>query len=197
MNKRILLSSLTIFATVMMVTASTFAFFSSQGQSLGNTFSTGSLDLRLEDGNETNATTVTASFGGNLAPGQCAPSATLFLKNTGSIVANHVAITVTNALTDTNDNAAVDMHNFLKLQTLTYDGNDMLSSLSDANSNGFADLADWQAMAGGLDNLALNNLDSSHPLVVEVCLDESAPNTIQGDSVTTDLTAVLNQDASQ
>ena len=89
------------------------------------------------------------------------------------------------------------MDSFLRIQVLHYDGVDVSSQITDTNGNTFLDLADWAALAGGLDNLALANLNADHDLDVNVCLDGSAPNPIQGDTVTSTVTVTLNQDASQ
>lgn len=186
-----------IVTTLSLAGGATYAYFSDQGQSLGNSIQTGTLDLRLSDENETDSNSVTTTFGGNLAPGQCAPAATLHLKNTGTIAANHAQITLTNTVTDVGDNASQDIQNYLKFQTLTFDGADKKGAISDGNANSFPDLGDWAMMSDGLDNLPLSDLNTDHPLVIQVCLDSSAPNELQGDSVSTDITVTLNQDSSQ
>jgi len=194
--KKIAASLVTIGATGALLAGATFAFFSDTGTSSGNVFSSGTLDLKLTDANETDQDSVTASFGGILNPGQCTGNQTLFLKNTGTIGANHAEVRVANVVTDTNNDASLDMHTFLRINTLTYDAADVTSQITDLNGNGFKDLADWEG-GSGLDNLALTNLNSSHPLVLDVCLDNTAGNTLQGDSVTSTFTVDLNQDLSQ
>lgn len=198
MNSKILLSGATAVAAAALIVGATFAYFSDQGTSSENVFSTGTLILKLTDANETDQDSVTASFGSNtLVPNSCTGDQTLTLKNTGTVAANHAEVRVANVVTDTNNDADPDMDTFLRINTLTYDGGDVTSQIPDANSNGFEDLADWKATAGALDSLSLTNLNVGHPLVLDVCFDSLAGNTIQGDSVTSTFTVDLNQDASQ
>jgi len=198
MNKSIVLGLLSIFAVVGLVGGLTYAYFSDQGTSTGNTFSTGTLILKLTDGNETDQDSVTASFGSStLVPGTCTGDQTLTLKNTGTVAANHAEVTVANVVTDTGSNATPGMDSFLRINKLTYGVTDVKSQIADSNANDFEDLADWDASATALDDLALTNLDAGHDLVLDVCLDSSAGNTLQGDNVVSTFTVDLNQDASQ
>ena len=196
-NKKIAMSGLSIVTALALAGGATFAFFSDTATSSNNTFSTGTLDLVLSDSNESGAQSVTASFGGELAPGTCTGVQTLNLRNDGSVAADHAEVTVSNVVTDANDPADPGMHSLLRINSLTYDGGDVLTQIPNVNGNTFKDLADWEATPGALDNLSLTNLLSSHPLAIDVCLDETADNTVQGDSVVSTFTATLNQDASQ
>lgn len=197
MNTRIALSSLSILASLALMGGATLAYFSDAGTSSGNTFSTGTLNLKLTDEDETIQDAVTASFGDTLAPDECTGNQTLSLQNSGSIAAHHAEVTVSNSVTDTNDDAIVDMDAFLRINLLTYDGSDVTSQIPDTNTNGFKDLADWAATAAALDSLALTDLSTDHPLVLDVCLDASAENELQGDSVASTFTVTLNQDSTQ
>ena len=92
------------------------------------------------------------------------------------------------------------MDTFLRINLLDYDLSNKLGQISETNSNGFIDLEDWAAPAnaGVLDDLALTDLGGvGHNLVMDICLDSSAGNTLQGDSVTSTFTVELNQNASQ
>ena len=200
MNKKIFFSGVSILAALALMGGATFAFFSDVGTSSSNVFATGTLDLKLTGANETDQDSVTASFGSsNLVPGSCTGSQTLSLKNTGTVAANHAEVHASNVVTDAGNNASPDMDAFLRINVLTYDAADQLGQLIDTNGNTFIDLADWAAPAnaGKLDNLALTDLNTNHPLVMDVCLDSSAGNDIQGDSVTSTFTVDLNQDSSQ
>lgn len=201
MNKLKILSSAMSLATAgSLLVGATFAFFSDQGTSSNNIFSTGTLDLKLSDSTpEVDQDSVTASFGGTLAPGSCTGNQTLTLKNTGTIIANHAEVSVSNSVSDTGSNATPDMDSYLRINLLTYDSGDVLGQIADQGSDGniFVDLADWAASLTALDNLSLTNLNSGHNLVMDICLDSSAPNELQSDSVTSTFTVTLNQDASQ
>lgn len=197
-NKRILLSSVSVFASLALAAGATFAFFSDSGTSNDNVFTSGTFDLKLSDDTpETDQDSVTASFGGTgLAPGQCLASQQLRVKNSGTIAGNHVEVRAVNTVADTGTAATPDMDSYLRFQTFNYDGADVTGQFADSNSNTFKDLNDFAASTG-LDGLALTNLNTNHNIDVVVCLDSSAPNTVQGDSVDSDWTVELNQDASQ
>src|SRR3989344_7220502 len=122
MNTRITFSLISIFAILALVGGATYAYFFDQGTSSNNVFATGTLDLKLTDNNETAQDSVVATFGGTLAPNQCTGNQTLELQNTGTIAALHAEVTVGNVVTDTNNNANPDMHTYLRINVLTYDG---------------------------------------------------------------------------
>src|SRR3990172_8936617 len=119
MNRSIWLSILSIFAVTALVGGLTFAFFSNTGTSSANTFSTGTLDLRLSDtgtGPEADLDNVTASFGSNtLVPGSCTGNQTLTLKNVGTVAANHAEVHLANVISDANADAEPDMDTFLRI----------------------------------------------------------------------------------
>jgi len=205
-NKKILVSAISIVTALSMMGAATFAYFSDTGTSSNNTFSTGTLDLKLSDAAvnggtlETDQDSVTSSFGsGALVPGSCTGNQTLTLKNTGTVAADHAEVHLANSVTDTGSNATPDMDSYLRINLLTYDAVDVSGQIIDqgGDGNSFIDLADWAATSAALDNLSLTNLNTGHPLVLDVCLDASAPNEIQADSVLSTFTADLNQNSSQ
>jgi len=198
MNIRIGLSLLSIVTALSLTAGATYAFFSDSGTSSGNTFSTGTVNLLLADNNEPATNDVTASFGGTLVPGSCTGPKTLNLQNSGSVAGNHAEVKLANSVTDATPVAANAMDRFLRISTLTYDGGNI--SVPNSNGNGFSDLDDWEAMnaTDGLDDLALSDLGGAgHNLVLDVCLDATAPNDLQGDSVSSLFTVTLNQSSTQ
>lgn len=199
MNTKIALSALSILTALSLMGGATFAYFSDAGTSSANTFSTGTLILKLTDSNETDQDSVTASFGSStLVPGSCTGNQTLNLQNTGTVAANHAEVAVSNVVTDNAPTASPDMAAWLRINLLTYDAVSVLGQITDTNGNGWADLADWQALsATALDNLGLANLNGNHPLVMDVCLNSTTPNEVQSDSVVSTFTVTLNQDSSQ
>lgn len=199
MNSKIAMSGVSILASLAIMGGATFAFFSNTGTSSANTFSTGTLDLKLSDTDETTPVdTVTASFGSlTLVPGTCTGPQTLKLRNSGTIPANHAEVHIANVVTDANSDAVNDIDQFLRINTLTYDTVDQTSQFGNTNSTAFRDLGDWAANPTKLDDLPLTDLGTDHSLVLDVCLDSSAGDTLQGDSVTSTFTVELNQDASQ
>ncbi len=193
------MSLISIFAVVGLVGAGTYAYFSNSGTSSGNTFSTGTLDLKLTDADQVVEDNVIASFGGSLAPGQCTTTQNLKLRNSGTIAADHAEVHLSNVVSDANTDAEPDIDTFLKLTLLDYDASNKLGQISETNGNGFVDLEDWAAPAnaGVLDNLPLADLATDHNLDMIVCLDSTAGNVLQGDSVTSTFTVELNQHSSQ
>lgn len=190
-NTKIALSSATVVASLAIISAATFAYFSDQGTSSDNVFASGTLILKLSDNNETAQDNVASSFGGtDLAPGASA-SGQLKLKNTGTVAANHAEV----ALVNTNSDTTNPLDKVLELTTLNYDGSSVLSQVTDSNANGWKDLDDLEA--SGLDNLALTDLNTDHNLDLVVTFRSDAGNEYQGDSVDSDWTVTLNQDASQ
>ena len=198
MNTKIAMSAMSIVASLAIMGGATFAFFSSSATSTENVFATGSLVLGLSDTDQFDQATVAASFGGTLAPGQCTGVQTLNLKNLGSVAANHAEVAVANTVTDNAPTATPDMSTYLEIQSLTYDAVDVLVQIPNSNGNGLFDLDDWELnSATVLDNLPLTDLGVNHPLAMNICLDESAPNEVQTDSVSSLFTVTWNQNVSQ
>jgi spore coat-associated protein N len=187
-NRRVVGSIATIGVAATILIGATFAFFSNSGTSSDNIFSAGTLDLKLTDSNEIAQDNVTASFGGsNLAPGDCVPSAsgsaTLKVKNTGTVAGNHIDFAFSN------NNATMSAQ--LRVDLLTYDGGDLLAGLANSNGTSFKDLGDLQV--GGINNQPLTDLNTDHTLAMRVCLDSSTDNAFQGQSDTLTVTAGLKQ----
>lgn len=127
--------------------SATRAYFSDSAINSSNTFTAGTLDLKLNDSDSTSAVWALS----NMAPGD-AVTATINLKNTGSLAANHVEVSVVNTIIDALPDATPNIDAKLEITALTYDGSPILTSISDSNLNGWKDLADLEAV--GLDNLS-------------------------------------------
>lgn len=194
---KILLSIASFGVMFALLTGTTFAYFSTSGSSLDNSIQAGNISLLLSDDNQTSQASVDASFGGIVGPGTCTGNQSLLIKNSGSIQADHVQITLSNSVDDQENNASPDMDSYLKINSLSYDGNSVLSQVSDLNGNLYPDLYDFAHSTGGLDNLALTDIDVNHELIMDVCLDENVPLEIQSDSITSTFNVELNQDNSQ
>lgn len=165
----------------MVISSGTYAYFSNSAVSTNNVFASGTLDLKLANGSDTFADTVTSSFGNaSLYPNSCLAPTTLNLKNTGTVAGNHLDILATNS------NAAFAA--FLRLKTLTLDGIDV--PLNDSNGNGFKDMQDL-AVAGIVNKPLVDFI--VHPFSIEVCLDQSAGNPQQGQTNTVEFMILLDQ----
>ena len=193
--RRVLLSVLLIGLVSASAIGVTQAYFSDQGESSGNTFSAGTLDLKLSDSDESVADDVTATWSGNnMAPGGTPVVGTVQLRNSGSIPADHIEVTASNNCSEP------DMDSYLEIVSASYDGGGIWGMINDNNGNGYKDLDDLEQPDGsntGLDNLLLADLGIDHPFSLQVRLHPSTPNNYQGKSCTTTFTFVLNQDASQ
>ncbi len=135
-----------------MASVATWAYFSDTGSSTGNTFSTGTLELKLSDNNETAQDNITASFGGtNLYPGQALTEQYIVVRNDGTIDAHHLDLTVTLPTGNGSDlaNAIIfpyspDSYNGMRFGLTTSTGNsiNMLTYLRGTYNDGDYDLYD-------------------------------------------------------
>lgn len=206
----IIKSLMMIVIVAAIAVGSTKAVWSDSGQSTGNTFQAGTLDLKLSDDDQTDLDIVTLTWSGDdMLPGGAGASATLNLKNVGSPAADHVHFSVANNITEDESLVGADdsdqITNHLQVTSLTYDNTNILNFnlIPDDNGNGYIDLADMEAagqigMSTGLltDNppkLVLDDLNNNHPLVMTVALNSDSPDENQGDLNTMTVTATLHQ----
>lgn len=89
---KILKSMFAIVAVAAIAAGSTSAYFSSAVTSSGNTFSTGTMNIEVNDNNPTTEAVFDAT---NLSPGQVIPEQTFVVDNTGTINGNHLDLEVT------------------------------------------------------------------------------------------------------
>lgn len=214
MNKRVLMSVLIIAVAICLVAAATMAYFSDTETSSGNTFAAGTLDLKVADDNEGYGDGVTATWVmSNMMPGVSSVTNTMSLQNSGSIAADHLEIAfshqideVTNPVeSDTNPNSLPgDMAKWLEIISSTYNGVNLMTTLTDANGNGWLDLEDVTLspntdVGGPLDDLPapLANNVGTRSFAMSLFFRPEATNDIQGDILITTVTFILNQHASQ
>ena len=201
---KIVKSLLVIALVIGAVGATTKAFFSDTGTSSANTFTAGTLDLKMNTLDNTTANWTMP----NMAPGESV-SASIALTNTGTLTADHLEINpVANAITDATPVAANALDRYMQITVASYDGDDLLTApgknLVDSNGNGYIDLDDLENAAnagegGQLDNLSASAASggSTKTLFMTVKFRTDAPNDLQGDSDTMSMTFTLNKDASQ
>lgn len=187
---------MSIVTALSMMGGATFAYFSDTGTSTDNTFSAGTVNLTMSngEGNSNVTENVTASFGSQspLAPGQCLDPQVLNMRNDGTIAANHVDIASVNS----NNGFA----QYLRVNALSYyDGSSTVNllpalSITAGNGNSIKDLQDLASSTSSvLTNLTLTDKGILHPLTMQVCLDESAPTEVQGGSDILNMTVTLRQ----
>lgn len=209
-NTKILLSLASILAAAALVVGATFAFFSDEGTSNDNIFSSGTLDMQLSDDNEEDLDDVTATWGLASAPGDTF-TGDLRVTNTGSVAANHIELKFVNTVDEADSGPGTDsttpLDKVIEITTFGWDsdGNgspetDLLGGVVDSNSNTIKDLDDLEnQIADDFDGLLFGGTQGAdHVLRIEGRLHPTLTvNEHQGDGVDMDLTITMNQDASQ
>ena len=207
MNKKLIFGLIGMLVVGSLVVVGTRAYFSQQGTVKSNTFSTGTLALKLSDSDEFDSDETTATW--NIVAGGPGDevSGTVNIKNTGSIVADHIEITAVNTVTESDiapgSTADVALDTVLEITVLTYDfgGGDVrdllaLGYVTDVNGNTKIDLDDLESSS--LDGLLLQDLNTEHAFTMTIRFEPVLTvGEHQGDSATTTLTVTLNQHSSQ
>ena len=204
-----------------LVAGGTFAYFSDTEQSTANTFTAGTLDLKISNDASTYTDGVTATWAdANAVPGMT-KSGTVTLKNNGAtgITADHVEIkfanTVTNyagaaaAAADTGDSDIADISTVMQITALSYGGTSILTAaktyfdavVNGGNNDGILELNELNGktfnattLGSALAGLAANGTSA---FVMTIAIPTTVTNGIQGDSVTTVVTFGLFQNATQ
>ncbi|MBI5044398.1 MAG: hypothetical protein HZC02_00550 [Candidatus Levybacteria bacterium] len=192
-NRKIALSSMSIFASLALMGGATFAFFSDSATSTGNSFAAGSFDLKIGTSAPAASDSIGAVFASaNMIPGATPETATIFLRNTGTVAGNKAYLKIENVGgIDNNANQPTPMTRQVDI-TVSLDGTPVL--IPDTNGNARQDLEDLQLSGNGLQIGTITDTGVDHTLVVTAGLNSGAGNEYQGDSVTADLRATLTQD---
>jgi len=167
-----------------------FAYFLDPESSPGSQLAAGTLDLKTDDVDGVTQTIYATSMKrGDSVSGN------ITLKNSGSTDGVNLDIVFSFIENDDTPNA-VDMSAnataaTLEVITLDYDGSNLLSTVSDNNTNGYKDIQDLTNAdltdLSGLNTLASKDFD------IEFKLKETTDNNFQGDGVTITITFTLNQ----
>ena len=173
-----------------LVGTGSWAFFADPENSEDNAMSAGSLDLKTDDVDGVTQTI----YATNMKRGDSV-SGNITLKNIGtndgitldiafSYVENDDASNTVNM--DSDDTAAI-----MEVTTLNYDGLNLLTSVSDNNTNGYKDVQDLKngdlTGQSGLDN------QNGKDFEIALKLRETTDNDFQGDGITVSITFILNQ----
>ena len=198
-------------AALVLVGSATYAYFSDAGASNDNVFNSGSLDMKLTDADETAPVdSVSGTWGLASAPGDTF-TGTLFVRNSGSVAANHIELKFTNVVTDAGSppglTSTTPMDRVIEVTAFGWDtdGNgvtdvDLLPGVSNINANGIIDLDDLENQsADDFDNLSYGGTQTAdHALVISGRLHPTlAVDEHQGDSVNMTADVTMNQDSSQ
>lgn len=212
-NSRIALSVASILAAGALVAGATFAFFSDSASSNNNLFTSGTMDLKLDDIDETTPSATVSnsiSTSTNFAPGE-STSGFVSLHNSGTVDIAEVELGVDSSVT-TNPDSTGDMSDVLNLTVIADDntpdpvcsgGSDITTTIDSQVGNGVAPLALKEFDNGGVDIFdALFTGTGIAPgasknICLTVTFDPNAGNQYQGDVVTTNFAFTANQNASQ
>jgi spore coat-associated protein N len=217
-TRKFVIAIVTVILTVGLVGTGALAYFQDTETSTGNTFTAGTLDLKLADYDEDadmgpdDGVTATWTMT-NMAPGVTSTTSwDVDLSNSGTIAGNHVEIAFSHAIdegiaieSETNsNNTPEEMAQWLEILDISYTGVNFDTSpghvLVDTNGNSFLDLDDLAdpANAAALDNLLVPPAGHGHTsLDMDIKFNSGAGNDFQGDTLITTVTLTLNQDVSQ
>lgn len=203
--KQTLISVIVIGLVALTAGAGTYAYFSDTETSVGNTFTAGTMDLKVKhDGLWSDGLTATWTMS-DMIPGVSTKYGWIMLRNVGSTSIDHVEISVSNECieagteeSDTLPSSADGMDEYLEITYLWYDGKNLLDTLVDQNGNDFIDLDDFEA--NPIDDLTpvpAPNSGGDQTLEMEIIFHSSAPNDYQGDICEMTMSITVNQDSSQ
>lgn len=208
-NKKILISVMSIVTSLAMVGGATFAFFTDTATSTANTFSSGTLNLLVDDANEpTPAPSVTGSLTiSDFAPGQ-STTGFISLHNPGTLAIAEVELTADTTPTDGGTDGS-DIRNVLQLavvldDTVTpdpacADGVNLTSTIEPlvGNGDGTLTLAEFDNGTDEYDALPGLVSGATRNVCFTVTFDPDATDIYQGDSASTTFSFKANQNASQ
>jgi predicted ribosomally synthesized peptide with SipW-like signal peptide len=224
MNRRTLMSVLTIVIVAVLVSGATLAYFSDTETSSGNTFAAGTLDLKVSDWNEGFGDGVTATWTlADMKPGD-KKYGYVKVDNVGSIDANHLEVTCDYTVTEESPVVEPDtdpdtdehpdaMAKQMVITSARYDDGDYdIDLLTGDNlvTTGNEDRSDWRIDdADGDAKITLYDLkhdpsdnlpppnNEQYTFRMTVKFDEDAGNDFQGDTLNLTVVFTLNQDSSQ
>ncbi len=199
---KVIPSVLLISFVLLLASAGTWASFTDVETASGNTFTTETMDLYMEDnGPDINKEWTLI----NMVPGKSSIPGQLNIYNIGTMDANKLKVKITFATLCTEP----EMDSYLKVDSMMYipysSGTpiNLLDKVHDTNSNGFIDLADLNGRT--LDNLPAPEPTSfdvtgrpvsgspNNDFNMQVSFDISAPNEYQGDTTTLTMKFEMNQ----
>jgi predicted ribosomally synthesized peptide with SipW-like signal peptide len=193
-----LLNSLLIIAMAACLAGATYAHFSDTEVSTGNTFASGTLDLKIKDQDENNykdgvSETWTMS---DMKPGDSV-SGWVRLRNDGCMEADHLEINVTNTMIDPDGPESDSEENTVDMdwEMIRTTVKNLLDDLDDANKNGYKDLDDLETL--GIDNLLAPTYHTTRTFNITLQFNPDADNDFQGDTLISTFNFTLNQHESQ
>jgi spore coat-associated protein N len=169
----------------------TWAYYSDIETSSGNTFASGTLELKT---NNTDGVTQTL-YVTSLKPNNSVGPSTITLKNNGTTVGSTLDIALSYVESDGSPNtvnmSADTTAAVIEITTLTYNGAGVLASISDSNSNGYKDIQDFKNAS--LTGLAGLTVGQTRDFVITIKMRDGINDNFQGDGVDITLTFTLRQ----
>lgn len=202
--KKLLFSFLVLGITSVLAIGATTAYFSDTEISAGNTFTAGTLDLKV-DGGDVN---VSYTYS-NMIPGVTQPNMTYHLRNDGSI---NGFLNIKNIVIRSSENGCLEPEISAGDNTCSDDPNEgeldqvlNLRLMHDANCNGWKETGDTILFQGFANTIAPQYFSNiSIPAGQEICINvlinwwnTTNDNLAQGDDMTLDMVFELNQSRQQ
>ena len=189
--KKIFGLSLVLILVVGIIGIATFAYFTDNDNSSGNSFISGTLDLTI---NDVDGVTKTL-YATGMSPGVTVGPSAIALKNIGTVDGTNLDIVFSYTESDGSPNivnkTADEMAAMLEVVTLDYGGSSLLGSVSDHNGNGYLDIYDlgYATLTGlpGLDAGASKTFD------ISVQLRNTTGSDYQADGINMTMTFTLEQ----
>lgn len=183
--------SLALVMVLSMGVSGTLAYVTDTQPSTGNLLTAGTLNLTTDDADGVTQTLYALS----MSPGDAAGPTTITLKNTGTTDGATLDIVFSYAESDGSPNivnkTALAVAAIMEVVALSYDGNSLLASISDTNSNGYQDVDELALTSfNGLSGLTAS---ASKDFVIAVRLRSETPNDFQSDGITITVTFTLKQ----
>lgn len=200
-NRKIFLSTMSILSALVLMGGAAFAFFSNSGTSSDNVFASGSLDLKLDDNDQSFTDNVGLSINAtNLAPGGSFTDS-ISLHNGGTIAIAEVELAA-NQTSNSNNADGSNLADVLDLtvvtganSTCTTGATDHTAAIALALGDNVAPLTLTEVVNADYD--ALPGLGSDYWMCLTSTMRSTAGNEYQGDSITADFIFTANQDVSQ
>ncbi len=189
--KKVVGLSLALIMVIGMIGVETFAYFTDTETSSGNLLAAGTLDLKTNDADGVSQTLYTT----NMSPGATLGPYTITLKNAGTTDGATLDIVFSYVESDGSPNSANktadEVAAMMEVITLNYGSSNLLSSISDNNSNGYKDVYDLKNY--NLTGLSGITASATKDFVISVRLRSETGNDFQSDGITITMTFTLKQ----
>lgn len=176
---------------VSTVGISTFAYFSDTETSANNQLTSGTLDLKTNDADGVSQTL----YATTMQPGGSVGPSTIQLKNSGTVNGATLDIAFSYIESDGSPNSvnksADQTAYMMEVTTLNYGGSNLLSSVSDSNSNGYKDIQDLKN--ANLTGQAGLNAGTIKDFQIAVQLRSDTGSDFQADGINMIITFILGQ----